>query len=317
MSKPTTAAAKHSLRDYLAGLFALLLLAFGPARRNKKIAFEGSHITAIYFHNPPRRLFEGCVRWLKKNGYTFLDEEQLIAIFHNGAPVPKGAVWISFDDGWRGTIEHVIPVVRQYNVPVTLFVPTYFVENGGRYWWQYVRENRDKLPAPYNQDVNQLWKIAESERQAIVMPLMEALRTDAETDRQAISRAELEEIAALPQVTIGGHTMTHPMLLNCTEEELRQELAGCKEILQEWCGEDIKSFAYPSGAYDGREGAFLKNQGFKIAATAEHRFVSVAEDDPFYLPRLSIYDSITMPEAIAKMLNVWQPVVGRVKKLRS
>jgi peptidoglycan/xylan/chitin deacetylase (PgdA/CDA1 family) len=107
-------------------------------------------ITSIYFHNPGRRLFTKVISWLESNGYTFISADQLIDILNMRAVCPKGAVWISLDDGWKGNLDHVIPVAEEHNVPITIFVYTAGVEEGS-FWWEDLKRYANRLPAELRQ----------------------------------------------------------------------------------------------------------------------------------------------------------------------
>src|SRR5438105_1934900 len=103
---------------------ALGLLASGRVRRAKEIAVRTGVVTPIYFQNPNRLLFERCIQLLFDHGYTFISARDLVDFLYFDKPVPTGAVWLSFDDGYKEWLDTVLPLVRQRNVPVTLFIPS-------------------------------------------------------------------------------------------------------------------------------------------------------------------------------------------------
>ncbi len=51
-------------------------------------------------------------------------------------------------------------------------------------------------------------------------------------------------------MTVGGHTVTHPVLARATPEQQRAEIAGCARRLLEELGEPMRCFAYPVGQPD-------------------------------------------------------------------
>ena len=124
-----------TLRKLICGLMALFLLMTRRARLASKRAFSGDVITAIYFHNPSRKLFERCVSWLIHKGYTPIGVEQLAEILEKKSPFPRGAVWLSMDDGYREWLPDLLPIIRKYKVPVTLFIPSGIVEGDGTFPW--------------------------------------------------------------------------------------------------------------------------------------------------------------------------------------
>lgn len=272
-----------NLRNFFCGLLALGLMASGRVRGAKKRALGSGVITAIYFHKPNRQLFTRCVRWLIQCGYTFIDLNELTEILHNGKASPRGAVWLSFDDGCKELLENVIPLIHERNIPVTLFIPSGIVEGDGRFPWMVGTTSS---------------------------MLREAVENSAAANgvRDAMTIPEVKQVARLPQVTIGSHTVHHAVTTNLSDDTIRFELGESRRALELWTRAEVKSFAYPEGRSDGRESAFLAETGYRLAATTENSFVT-AETNPYRVPRFSVADEITFPEAICNMVGVWRPTI--------
>src|SRR5919199_568786 len=47
---------------------------------------------------------------------------------------------LTFDDGYRDTVEHALPVLRRHHAPFAVFVTTDFAEGRGRLWWLELEE---------------------------------------------------------------------------------------------------------------------------------------------------------------------------------
>ena len=68
-------------------------------------------------------LFEAHLKHLRDNGYQVIPLRQLVEHRLNGAPeLPARAVVITADDGHRSDYTHMLPLVRLYRLPVTLFI---------------------------------------------------------------------------------------------------------------------------------------------------------------------------------------------------
>ena len=126
-------------RNCFCGLLALGVIASGRVRRAKKRALSGEVVTAIYFHKPNKQLFGQCVRWLTRNGYRFISASDLLDILYRDTTPPKGAVWLSFDDGCKEILEDVIPPTFSQQIPLMLFIPTGIVQGDGRFPWLHKR----------------------------------------------------------------------------------------------------------------------------------------------------------------------------------
>src|SRR5262249_42036379 len=47
---------------------------------------------------------------------------------------------------------------------------------------------------------------------------------------------------------VGGHTMSHPNVAQISASDARMEILGCKQVLEQQLGEEIRHFSYPHPA---------------------------------------------------------------------
>jgi poly-beta-1,6-N-acetyl-D-glucosamine N-deacetylase len=270
-----------ALRNFFCGSLAVALIASGRVRRARKKALTGDVVTAIYFHNPNKRLFARCVQWLTENGYTFISADELVKILRHGAEPPRGAVWLSFDDGYKELLETVLPILGERKVPITMFIPSGIVDGAGLFPW------------------------LENERPADAAGADASRRNQV---RDAVTVADLREIATCQEITLGSHTVGHTLTPNLSDEDAHFEFGESKRTLESWTGNAVLTFAYPEGRFDGRESHFLAEYGYQLAATTEPAFVT-AKRDPYLVPRFNVGDNISFPEAVCNMVGVWRPAI--------
>ena len=272
------------VRNCLCNLLALVLIASGRVRRARKRVFSSAVVTGIYFHKPNPRLFASCIRWLVKHGYHFISVDNLFEALYHGKTLPKGAVWLTFDDGSRQISEDVLPVTHALSIPVTLFIPTGII--GGKGVLPWLHENPDATGSSGN------------------------------GRRDTITVQELQRIATYAEVTIGSHTVNHAVTTRLTPDQVGFELRESKRTLNQWIRADVKCFAYPEGKFDGREKQALAESGYAVAATTENALIT-RETDPYLVPRFSVADDIGSLEAICNMVGLWRPMIDPlVKRLR-
>ncbi len=304
---------KRFLRNSLAAVLAALLILTGYTQRAKKQFLQEGNVLSIFFHNPPRRIFAACIKWLIKNGFHFISTQQLTDHLYNHTPLPVGAVWITFDDGWKNNLIQVIPVIKQHQIPVTFFIPTGEIENGA-FWFCEAIKHKKKLPVEYQADpFIKLLQIPNHERQRLIDELYRHDEYAPPAIGEPFTPADIKSLAALSYITFGSHTVNHVVTTNCTREELDFEILKSRLVLEQWLETEITAFAYPNGNYDGREKAILEKHGYKIAATIEESPVTVSTD-PFLAPRHCVLDDGSFAENLCHLLGVWTPFINKLKR---
>jgi poly-beta-1,6-N-acetyl-D-glucosamine N-deacetylase len=297
------------LRFVFAWLFANTLIWLGFVRRAKAATFRGEHILSIYFHKPSRAEFEACVTWLKKNCFNFLSTDDLYQIINNKLPFPKGAVVLTVDDGWQSNKSNIVDVAVKHQIPVTIFVATEPVEHGV-YWWSVINEAHKKGMTPMR--VDQLKKVPNQKRLSFVNNLSRKLILK----REALTVKQVQQIAASPWITIGAHTSSHPILNNCSEEQVYFEAQESREKLQNWTGRSVNYFAYPNGDYSEREVKIISEVGYKLAFSVRTEYLTEnIMHQKYELPRFEVIEDAPFAETICRMTGVWEPSIARARKI--
>jgi peptidoglycan/xylan/chitin deacetylase (PgdA/CDA1 family) len=299
------------VRNILGGIFATGLTLTGVYYRAKKRALNEHKIVPLFFHTINKEFFLKCILWLKKYGYSFISTEQLINHLKGIGTVPDRAVWITFDDGWKENIDNIIPVMVEHNIPVTFFISTDPVENGGVFWWSYVTKYGKKY-LKTDKTIKKMRQIRENQREELIKQLADRFST--RMIREAMTIEDVKEIAKLSQVAVGCHTAHHVMMPQCTDEELDYEIRSSKEKLESWIGKQVSYFSYPEGHYDLRVKEAVKKYGFDLAATTDNSFIN-DKDDLFLLPRFWIRGEGFFSEAKCQMLGIWIPIMWKIQKM--
>lgn len=299
---------KLTIRNLSSWVMANLLILLGFLRRAKKRAMEGDFILSIYFHKPSRKEFERCIRWLKRNKFNFLSSAELVSIIQNGHPFPKASIILTVDDGWQSNEENIIEVAQEYGVPVTIFISTAPVEEGN-YWWSYCQSSlpgvKKKVPSKAA-----LKKVPNKERLFIV----EQLKREVSIKRDALTIDQVKRAADTKYITIGGHTHTHPILINCNDDEVYKELSVSKQKLESWTGKEVSYFAYPNGDYSGREVKVLKELGYNLAFCSEPRyFTPDVLQEKYKVPRFGYLEGASFAENKCRMVGIWKNATSKLR----
>ncbi|MGP9819877.1 polysaccharide deacetylase family protein [Salinarimonas sp. NSM] len=219
---------------------------------------------------------------------------------------------LTFDDGYRDNREHAAPILAARDAPWTLFVTRDFALGRGRFWWRELEEavrrspriRHDGLDLPAGTDAEKArayetlyWRLRagpEDVLRATTRRLAEAAGVDVAA-LSAEACLGFDEIAALardPRVTLGAHTLTHPMLAKHDVETARREIAESRAALAGATGREIRHLAFPvgdPGSAGPREFALAREAGFATAVTTRpgHLFAEHAAH-PHALPRVSV-----------------------------
>lgn len=231
-----------------------------------------------------------------------------------GVETDRPALVITFDDGDRGLYTHLLPILRETPVPVTVYVATGQFEDGHPFWFDRV-VNALQGAAQIHLDGIGAWSLPGTGDKAhwdALRPIMAALKAAPPHDREALanqvvaqgtqapspalgpmSAEELAELAAHPSVTIGAHSHGHELLDQIAPEAAHASAGTSRKLLQDWTGQDVRHFAFPNGNATSALSQMIRDLGFASATVLEER-VAPEGADPFALPRISVgrYDSL-------------------------
>lgn len=86
--------------------------------------------------------FEEQLIWLKKNGYTVIPLMELVNYLQGKrSSLPPKSVVITADDGRESVYRYMLPLVRKYNIPVTLFIYPSAISNASyALTWEQLKE---------------------------------------------------------------------------------------------------------------------------------------------------------------------------------
>lgn len=140
-----------------------------------------------------------------------------------------------------------------------------------------------------------LWgtlRLLEDEERRLIMVKLRSTFTS-HNHRLSLGRAmtadEVRALAAEGLVTIGAHTVTHPVLTGLGAAACRRESIESKLACEAMVGVPIAAFAYPYGDFDAQAREAVRAAGFTIACSSQ-RGPAVATSDALALPRIHISD---------------------------
>ena len=192
------------------------------------------------------------------------------------------SVCITFDDAFANLILNVVPIITEYQVPITIFIPA------------------GNLGSP----PEWLKNTDHTDRGEMVMTTI-----------------QLANLTDNPLVEFGSHTMNHRRLPELSEEEIRKELCLSRKIIGKITSRHIDAIALPHGAYNENIIQIALEEGYRQIFTLDpdvyifqnraniHRIgrYSISPDDwsiEFYLTINGAYS----------WLSKWRSLIRRANK---
>ena len=223
----------------------------------------------------------------------------------------------TFDDGYRDNWDFALPVLREFDAPLTVYVASDFAQNTGILWWialERVIAKASSVEAEIDGVTRRMDTSTLAAKHTAFARLHDWLRAlpgrddlsreiGALCSRHGIDLAaicselcmswdELKPFATEPLVGIGAHTITHCNLAQQSDEIASQEMATSRARIESALQRPVFHFAYPYGdrlAAGRREFALAKAAGFKTAVTTRPGMLfSESADHPTALPRVSL-----------------------------
>lgn len=210
---------------------------------------------------------------------------------------------LTFDDGLRSNVQVAYPLLRSLGLTATFFVCPGLIERGGWLWNHEARARlyslqrdaltalADTLLAPREVEAFVEWMktLKIGERRGIEAEVRAATPhfRPSDAQREAYDLASWDELRRLDPrvVTIGSHTMTHPILTSLTPQEREDELRESRTVLERELGRDVALFCYPNGDLDD-DTVGAARRYYRCAVTVEPKPLS-PQPDVFRLPRFA------------------------------
>ncbi|TQF34837.1 polysaccharide deacetylase [Bradyrhizobium sp. UNPF46] len=301
--------AHHLLRPLLSGVGAIFML--HHVRPAREAAFQPNRHLEV----TPEFLRETLCH-LRSRDIDIVSMDELHERLVQGRFERRFAAF-TFDDGYRDNLDHALPVLREFDAPLTVYVASDFAEGTGRLWWaalEAVIAKAEQIDVTIGHSALRLDATTPAAKQAAYDRLhdwlralpgehdlareIEALCTRYDVDMAALCRGlclswdELKTFAADPLVTIGAHSVSHCNLAKLAEDVAAQELAVSRARIEQALERPVLHLAYPYGdreAAGTREFGLAATAGFKTAVTTRPGMLFAENADHMTaLPRVSL-----------------------------
>ena len=182
-------------------------------------------------------------------------------------------------------------MLERHGTPATFFVCPDLIEQRRWIWTQEARTRLQTMtPAaraqfalasgPSISEIEPLMSrlkkqpIAERLRQEAALRSVTPEFAPTESTRRRFDPLSWEELVRMDPsvVTIGSHTLTHPILPSIDDAALEREIVDSRRVLEQRLGRTVDLFCYPNGSLDPRVQAVVA-RAYRAAVTTEYGFV--------------------------------------------
>ncbi len=220
-AKPAWRLVAENLGMRCAGRLGVLLRFLFGSRAGKRLGLITYHriapepeVVPKPLHNVPPHRFREQLTGLLKRGFQFWQLTKALEHHASGQPFPDRTVVVTFDDGYESVFENAWPVLRDLNIPATIFLNTAYVDSESAF--------------PFDD-----WGVALEGR--VAPQSYRPLTTD-----------QCREMMASGLVELGAHTHSHEDFRG-RPEAFRDDLKLNVHILRDRFGIENPTFAFPYG----------------------------------------------------------------------
>lgn len=273
--------------------------------------------------------FRKQVKFLK-NKFKIISLDVLIERLKNGDDV-SGCCVLTFDDGWLDNYTNAFPILKEYQVPATVFLATDFIGTQRWFWpeevsfslaWLYQNKmDSSKLPGilqklfdksqfyssglicdAIDRFINELKQYEPRQRKQVVSALKDVCPVK-KNERLLMNWDEVQEMTDSGLISFGAHTASHALLDQLLVENARFEIEKSKEDIEKRVKKQVNLFAFPNGNYNKKVLSILRDIQFDAAVTTRRGYINMSSH-LLELPRISIHDDIscTLPLFLWRLL---------------
>lgn len=314
--------AHHLLRPLLGGVGAILTL--HHVRPPRTDAFQPNRLLEV---SPA--FLEDVIRGLRRAHVDLITLDEMRRRLAE-QDFRRRFVCFTFDDGYRDNARHALPILKKYDVPFAIYIPTSFPDRAGELWWltleaAIARQSRlalvmdgedrrydcESTGAKYELYEHIYWWLRSLAHEEDLRRAVHDLGTRYGIDSAKICAdlcmtwEEIGAIAAERLATIGAHTVNHVMLRKADDAAVHTEMQMSASVIEAALGKRPQHFSYPVGdrtSAGPREFAIAAELGFKTAVTTRPGVVFRKHAEHLTaLPRISLNGDFQSPR-YAKVL---------------
>jgi len=271
-----------------------------------------------------KEFFNQQMKFLSKH-YNLLSLEKLSEILENKLPIPRKSAVVTFDDGWQDNYLYAYPILNKFNVPASIFLSTDLIKTnklpifievslllGESDLWpqkainifkRILRENNLSQSVKGLEEHNFSLDNRDSYSFMVKMMMLgdkfinivaNEMKKESGLDiekwdntRWMLNWDEINEMSKYG-IDFGSHGLSHDLLINLNNDQIRHELIESKKIIEKNIGKPVYLFSYPNGDYNAEIKKMVQEAGYSCATAVRGDHTSKKHLDRYALKRVSI-----------------------------
>ena len=225
--------------------------------------------------------------------------------------LPKRLASVTFDDGYKDIHTFAFPILKELEIPATVFLTTGHIGTNNLLWWdkiRYILLNTNKTtirldelgeislplyskrPQMLHQIIERFKEISDGKKNDIIKELIDISDVEIPKNMGKDIMLSWDEVKEMSEngINFGSHTVTHPILTKLPPKRAKYEIIQSKKEIQKRLDKPISSFCYPNGTpgdFNEDLKKTLKENGYTCAVTRIPR-TNTLKTDLFELGRL-------------------------------
>lgn len=288
--------------------------------------------------------FENHIQYIRNNlhpiSFTKFNDK-IIA----GEQFKDNSCLVTFDDGWYDNYRHAFSILKKYNMPAIIFLPTAYIDQKKLFWQENLtalflksvemfRINNNIDDEIKNivkkRDIRYLYESDKLVQREYVSILVQEIKSE-EYDEIASIQIKLEqllygsksgnykqgdterqflkwsEIKEMRKfgIEFGSHGVNH-LILTKQDVNVDHELNDSKMVIEEKIGERIGSMSYPNGNYNRTIIEKTASNGYAVGFSTEFGY-NRSDANPYNIRRINIHEdaSSTIPLFLSRITGLW------------
>lgn len=240
-----------------------------------------------------------------------------------GLAVPQRACAITFDDGWLDNHQFAFPLLKEYQVPATLFLVSEMVGTTRNFWperlaelmrvtatqyselwdtpaYRWVRELRTDYDfgrqPPSHQQLFEIFDQAKYLSDDELHARIDAMQSSSDIlptpDAVVVNWDQVAEMAKSGLIDFGSHTCDHIRLNDkISQQNIEHQIIASKATIAAATNKAVELFCYPNGHFNDLALSITRRH-YAGAVTTARGWNSV-ETDPHLLNRIGVHEDVS------------------------